>query len=427
MPTIIIGAGIIGVATAYYLSQVGNKEEIHLVEVSPQLFASASGNAGGFLARDWFVPVLEALGELSFDLHKELAEKHDGYRKWGYSPSSASNLGGSAGDGNGADWLREGVSRSTAAATSAKTIHNGPAWLKDRAALDVISDGSSTAQVDPLLLCRFLLDECLDRGVQLHMPARPISIRQSPSGTSASIDILNTWSKEKSTLSCTHLVLAAGPWTQEVHRTLFPESQRNIPITALAGHSLILRTPHWPPPKLDSSEDENPLLRQDCHAVFTTDTEGDWNPEMFSRMPDGHIYLAGLNSRTYPLPVVANQKIVDAKSIALLKKTARKLLGDDFEIVREGVCWRPVTPRGLPIIKELKEEEKTGAHVYIAAGHGPWGISNSLGTGFCVAGMIEGKDMWQYIGGLGLPSGLPSKTVTPPLGFGRIPNVNYLN
>lgn len=51
MPTTVIGAGIIGVATAYYLSQ-SSKDEIHLVEASPQLFASASGNAAGFLARD---------------------------------------------------------------------------------------------------------------------------------------------------------------------------------------------------------------------------------------------------------------------------------------------------------------------------------------------------------------------------------------
>lgn len=51
MPTAIVGAGIIGVATAYYLS-LSIKEEIHIIEASPQLFASASGNAAGFLARD---------------------------------------------------------------------------------------------------------------------------------------------------------------------------------------------------------------------------------------------------------------------------------------------------------------------------------------------------------------------------------------
>ena len=50
--TVIIGAGIIGCATAYYLANSGNTkaDTIHLVEASPELFASASGKAGGLLA-----------------------------------------------------------------------------------------------------------------------------------------------------------------------------------------------------------------------------------------------------------------------------------------------------------------------------------------------------------------------------------------
>lgn len=400
MPTVIVGAGIIGVSTAYYLSQSNNAEEIHLLEASPQLFASASGNAAGFIARDWFTSSLAALGELSFDLHKQLAAEYDGCRRWGYSPSSGSSLEETAGSGNGADWLREGVSRSTAASRSVKANANGPTWLKNRTALDVMSDGSSTAQVDPLSLCQFLLDECLSRGVHLHQSARPVSAICSPSGAPTSLDIINTFSQKRSRLPCTHLVLAAGAWTPEVYRTLFPTSKILIPITSLAGHSLVLQSPHWPLPKLDKTEEENPYVRQDCHAVFTTDAEAGYSPEIFSRMPDGHIYLAGLNSSTYPLPKSANERIIDAKSIAALKKTAHKLLGDDFEVIREGVCWRPVAKRGVPIISELSD--KGQPKVYVAAGHGPWGISNSLGTGFCVADMVEGKNMERYVGRLGL-------------------------
>ena len=52
--TVIIGAGIIGCATAYYLAHSGNTkpDTIHLVESSPELFTSASGKSGGFLASD---------------------------------------------------------------------------------------------------------------------------------------------------------------------------------------------------------------------------------------------------------------------------------------------------------------------------------------------------------------------------------------
>ena len=117
-------------------------------------------------------------------------------------------------------------------------------------------------------------------------------------------------------------------------------------------------------------------------------------------MPDGCIYLAGLNSSTYPLPEIANERVIDPESVAVLMKTARKLLGDGFEVVREGVCWRPVARRGVPIIADLGDGGEEG--VIVCAGHGPWGISNSLGSGFCVARMVEGKDMERYVGRLGL-------------------------
>ncbi|KAK4693168.1 hypothetical protein P7C71_g4182, partial [Lecanoromycetidae sp. Uapishka_2] len=397
MSTVIIGAGIIGTSTAYYLSQSKpSTSEIHLVEASPELFASASGYAAGFLARDWFSPSLAKLGELSFDLHKQLAEENNGYEQWGYSRSSGTSLAESIEAGNGADWLREGASRSTAAARSSDAKGGGPTWLRRYSELDVMSDGSTTAQVDPLRLCRFLMESCLSRGVHLHQPVRPLSILRSSSGAQSGVEVVNTSTGEKSTIPCSHIVIAAGAWSSQVYQTLFPKSKTRIPITSLAGHSLVLQSPQWPPPKLDDTETENPSVREDCHAVFTTDTEGGYSPELFSRMPDGHIYLAGLNSSHYPLPKIANERVIDSDSIAALKKTAHRLLGDDFKVVRESVCWRPVAKRGVPIIAELEKG------VFLCAGHGPWGISNSLGSGYCVASMVRGVDVERYTSRLGV-------------------------
>ena len=120
MATVIVGAGIIGTSTAYYLSNSSaNPQKIHLVEACPELFASASGYAAGFLARDWFSPQLAKLGELSFDLHKQLAEENDGYERWGYTRSTGTSLaeaaaGGEVGDsslivGRGADGNGSGL------------------------------------------------------------------------------------------------------------------------------------------------------------------------------------------------------------------------------------------------------------------------------------------------------------------------------
>ncbi len=155
MSTVIIGAGIIGTSTAFYLSQPPSQisaRSIHLVESSPRFFASASGYAAGFLARDWYGPYVSSLGALSFDLHKQLAEEHGGKEKWGWSRSTGTSLtqGADAGKGaRGDDWLREGSSRAEVAGEHDFIDGQGPAWLtvQEGGRVEVISEGDSTAQV----------------------------------------------------------------------------------------------------------------------------------------------------------------------------------------------------------------------------------------------------------------------------------------
>ena len=131
--------------------------------------------------------------------------------------------------------------------------------------------------------------------------------------------------------------------------------------------------------------------------MFTTDKTG-YSPEIFSRV-GGEIYIAGLNSAALPLPEIATDRKIDEKSIEVLKTTAKRLLGkedgdDDLEILREGLCFRPVSGKGVPIIGKVDEGllgVKTEGGVWIAAGHGPWGISLSLGTGKVMSEMVEGR------------------------------------
>jgi glycine/D-amino acid oxidase-like deaminating enzyme len=68
--------------------------------------------------------------------------------------------------------------------------------------------------------------------------------------------------------------------------------------------------------------------------------------------------------------------------------------------VRKGLCFRPVTRRGTPILARIEEERLGGMRtrgaweggVFVAAGHGPWGIALSLGTGKVMSEMIDGKE-----------------------------------
>jgi glycine/D-amino acid oxidase-like deaminating enzyme len=151
MSTVIVGTGIIGAATAFYLSQSPSTTapaSIHLVDSSPELFASASGYAAGFLARDWFSRPLAALGALSFDLHKELAEQNNGTEKWGYCRSTGTSLAVAKGK-RGDEWLREGTSRAEAAGVHTFEQSDGPAWLArtEGGTVEAISQDDSTAQV----------------------------------------------------------------------------------------------------------------------------------------------------------------------------------------------------------------------------------------------------------------------------------------
>ncbi|KAG9961842.1 FAD dependent oxidoreductase, partial [Aureobasidium melanogenum] len=400
--TVILGAGIIGVSTAYYLSQSKPGSSIHLVDSSPELFASASGKAGGFLAADWFGPASAPLGLLSFKLHKQLADEHDGAQKWGYSRSTGASFaegedptGEEAREG---EWLESGRSRAEVAGAHEFVEGEGPAWLIRRKGdgYDVVSADETVAQVDPLRLSQFLLDECRKRGVKVHQPATPTSVSTDTNNTMTSLNIKQTDGSETQ-VTCTSLLFACGAWTPKVFRTLFPSSTLKLPISPYAGHSIVISSPNW-----TTSHEQN-----GCHAIFSTSSSG-FSPELISRI-GGEIYIAGLNDGGIPLPDLATEAKIEASAIAELKKTAERMCGipgQEIKITREGLCFRPVTPRGEPILCQVEEKKLGGVKcqggVFVAAGHGPWGISLSLGTGLIMSEMIRGVKTSCKVGRLGM-------------------------
>lgn len=48
--------------------------------------------------------------------------------------------------------------------------------------MEVISRGGTTAQIDPLRFCRWLLGRCQERGVQVHNPAKALSVSRDEHG-----------------------------------------------------------------------------------------------------------------------------------------------------------------------------------------------------------------------------------------------------
>lgn len=284
---------------------------------------------------------------------------------------------------------------------------------------------------DPPRLCRFLMDTATSRGVKLHHPAQATSIITDPAtGTLNGIKIQDLKAKTESIIPCRNLVICAGPWTAQVFKTLFPSSGARIPISQLAGYSLLLRSPRH------TVDQERETYGGRSHAVFTTYPPScGFSPEIFSRQ-GAEIYIAGLNSTQIPLPAGAEESpaAMQKEQIDELKNVAVRLLGkpaegraessddvpnvDDLEIVREALCFRPVTNRGTPIVSRVRDdllggdvktefedgpvEGRRNGGVFIASGHGPWGISLSLGTGKVVAEMIDGVETSADITGLGV-------------------------
>ena len=231
----------------------------------------------------------------------------------------------------------------------------------------------------------------------------------------ASIRILNTEAHSETDLPCTKVLIAAGAWSPQVFSTLFPRAKKKLPISSLAGHSLVLRSPRW---RKEHQE-------MGCHAIFTTDEEG-YSPEIFSRLGE-EIYIAGLNSSSLALPDLATGSVVDENAVNKLMRTSKRLLGaddlevdelkvddlkvdelkvddlkvDDLEVLRKRLCFRPVTNRGTPFLTRIPDNMLSDVRirgageggVWLAAGHGPWGISLSLGSGKVMAEMIQGKPL----------------------------------
>jgi glycine/D-amino acid oxidase-like deaminating enzyme len=435
---VILGGGIIGLSIAYYLSELLQyKHRIHVVDAAEKLFESASGYAGGFLARDWHNERAAALGDLSFKLHRQLADDHNGQERWGYAGSHVYSLtldDAPAGT-RGEDWLLAGTSRAQSAGRRAVGHVSGagestnadgtPAWITPQqgASWSAIAGIEDCAQVEPRKLCQFLLEESQKRGVNIHLGMKATEVIKDPSNKTSALKLQATTGVSQTHLSCGEIIVAAGCWTPQVFNTLFPRSRLNIEIDALAGHSVIYRTPRYSKPFANIVHGQgNHAFSKDKHisyAIYCPPTKSwSFSAEAYARL-DGsgkpEIWIGGLNHTNAQLPLpdlpTDSKKLMIPHERANLRNCAVQLTGlkktgdkssqpeDDLEIVSEALCFRPVSKTGVPIIQQVPQrvlglgssESGSGARVWIASGHGPWGISLSLGTGLVMRDMIVGR------------------------------------
>lgn len=171
---VILGGGIHGISTAFYLS---TKYKLPCIIVEQTSIAcAASGKAGGFLAREWGSGPTVPLHQISYDLHKSLASE--------LGISSYRELTTISVDGN-----RKGS--------------NIPSWL-DRKASSSLMD-SKTAQVTPVEYTEKLLEAALTAGCQVIVDSADGVVVEAGQVTGVRL-------RHNGLIAAETVVVCLGPW-----------------------------------------------------------------------------------------------------------------------------------------------------------------------------------------------------------------------
>ncbi|KAF6250359.1 FAD-dependent oxidoreductase [Scenedesmus sp. NREL 46B-D3] len=351
---VICGGGIMGAATAYYLSQLGVAATVVEREA---VAAAASGKAGGFLALDWNdgSPV-GPLAQHSYALHAQLAGTF-GSEEIGYRQLDTLQVAGQA-----------APSRSQSRGGGSKSAQL-PGWLDGGiTACSRLGSKATTAQVHPAKLTHALVSAAEAAVGSKLLLATVTGVTTGSNGAVTSVRVQRQQAAAEEELPADAVVLAMGPWT-DAARAWLPAA----PVTTgQKYHSVVLR------PKEPVSDT----------AIFTSFRTADGRsvePELYPR-PDGTVYACG-EPQAVPVPGQGPAGVtVDASRCDVIKGVAGSLASclADAAVEAEQACYLPLSSDGLPVIGRLPGVQG----VYVATGHSCWGILNGPATGQAVAELI---------------------------------------
>ncbi|KAG1859196.1 FAD dependent oxidoreductase [Suillus subluteus] len=383
---VVIGGGIIGCSTAYYLSRhpsySTSTTNITVLEASANGVAQgASGKAGGLIAK-WAYP--REIVDISFPEHVKLAEEHNGAERWGWrfvgcgSWEGEGEALGESGSGVGKGGKRKSLEKTLGfGATEApenradKGLPDDLTWVKEEltTSYSPMSGPDGTAQVHPYLFTTSMLDLAKEKGVQL-VKGTAISVEQVDHHVTGVT--YRDWSDSGciKTLPATHVVLSAGAWSSSIIPSLS--------IAATRAHSVTIR------PKAGVTISPYVLFTEILlpHSLSAS-------PEIYARQ-DNEVYVCGPgddsilpgNVDDVEIDLAACQSIIN--QVASISQELREGAVD-----KRQACFLPVVRTGGgPIIGEA---DKIAKGLYIATGHTCWGICNAPGTAKVIAELIMGR------------------------------------
>jgi len=340
---VVVGGGIIGCSTAYYLTKLGHKNVTVLESV--EVAHAASGRAGGFLALDWCDSgKTGALARRSFELHESLASELGvdcGYRKM-----HTMSIG-----------LSE---RNSPVAKSKQKECPKPKWVDGNVhSSDVIGTTKTTAQVHPKLLTKAFMNAALKNGANL-INKRVVSGKTS-NGAVAGVTL-----EDDSFIGADVVILCLGPWANQGLHWFGCGKEL---VTGIRAHSITI--------------DLEGKSNIDNTALFLA-FKGD--PEVYPR-PDGTVYVCGTTAAEHaPLPENPKDVVFDPSACDDIKSLADQVCHElkNAENYSKSACYLPYSEDGSPIIGEVP----TVSGLYMAAGHSCWGILQGPATGEALAELI---------------------------------------
>ncbi|KAF9815206.1 hypothetical protein IEO21_04723 [Rhodonia placenta] len=342
---VIIGGGIIGCTTAYYLCShptfAASGTTVTLLEASVYGVAQgASGKAGGLIAK-WAYP--KELVNVSFPEHVRLAREHNGAQRWGWrfvecgswegrGESAREDTGTGVGKGGERKSLEKtnGLDASPNAKKRAQTgLPDDLTWVKAELtdAYSPMAPAGATAQVHPRLFTTSMLELAQEKGLEFVAgKASAIEIDNAAGSVTGVTYTERGAGSATRTIPATHVILAAGAWSPQIHPA--------VPITGTRAHSITIH------PR-DGTVDDVEVDQNACESI--------------------------------------------REHVASISAELR-----DGAVDKRQACFLPVVSTGGgPIVGEATSIAKG---LVIATGHTCWGICNAPGTAKAVAELVmEGK------------------------------------
>ncbi len=356
---VVVGGGIVGTATAAFLAEAG--ATVVLVE-SQAIAAGASGRNSGVIQHP-LDPVLAALYRDSLPLYRRLA---------------AESGGAFAIDSQPAGLLYVTLDRDVAAALTAELAASHPQLAP------TLLDGRALRELEPGLApevaaCRLAIGFPAEpgaatrayaalaarRGVELLVGAAAAVLRRGERAVGVVAD--------GRAIEAGSVVVAAGPWTPE----LVEPGGAWRPIRRLWGVIAELALSSPPRHVLEEADIDATIEPSDDDRQGGPGADAGFGFSLVTASGRSALGSTFLDDEPDPAPLVP-------RLVARGSRFVPGIAGAPVISVR--CCARPLSADGRPLIGRVPWLDG----LWVAAGHGPWGISTGPGSARLVADIVLG-------------------------------------